>query len=106
MRDMNIHNSLHESQILEGEKVFLAGEAVLYSVAEVRIEKIEKNYLKNFSKTVDFLKKVRYINSRLKEADCFAGVSEWQTRQTQNLLCSRTCGFKSRRRHSLAGASA
>ncbi len=58
MRDMNIHNSLHESQILEGEKVFLAGEAVLYSVAEVRIEKIEKNYLKNFSKTVDFLKKV------------------------------------------------
>lgn len=42
VRDMNIHNSLHESQILEGEKVFLAGEAVLYSVAEVCIQKIEK----------------------------------------------------------------
>ena len=27
-----------------------------------------------------------------------AGVSEWQTRQTQNLLWATTCGFKSRRR--------
>ncbi len=25
-----------------------------------------------------------------------AGVSEWQTRQTQNLLWATTCGFKSR----------
>ena len=29
----------------------------------------------------------------------FAGVSEWQTMQTQNLLGVRPCGFKSRRRH-------
>ena len=28
-----------------------------------------------------------------------AGVSEWQTRQTQNLLWATTCGFKSRCRH-------
>ena len=28
-----------------------------------------------------------------------AGVSEWQTRQTQNLLWATTCGFKSHRRH-------
>ncbi len=27
-----------------------------------------------------------------------AGVSEWQTMQTQNLLGVRPCGFKSRRR--------
>ncbi len=26
----------------------------------------------------------------------YAGVSEWQTRQTQNLLWATTCGFKSR----------
>ena len=29
----------------------------------------------------------------------FAGVSEWQTRQTQNLLSERACGFESHRRH-------
>ena len=29
----------------------------------------------------------------------FAGVSEWQTRQTQNLLLATTCGFKSRHQH-------
>ena len=28
-----------------------------------------------------------------------AGVSEWQTMQTQNLLGVRPCGFKSRHRH-------
>lgn len=28
-----------------------------------------------------------------------AGVSEWQTMQTQNLLWVTTCGFKSHRRH-------
>ena len=28
-----------------------------------------------------------------------AGVSEWQTRQTQNLLPARACGFESHRRH-------
>ena len=28
-----------------------------------------------------------------------AGVSEWQTRQTQNLLWATTYGFKSHRRH-------
>ncbi len=28
-----------------------------------------------------------------------AGVSEWQTRQTQNLLSERACGFESHRRH-------
>ena len=27
-----------------------------------------------------------------------AGVAEWQTRQTQNLLMAALCGFKSRRR--------
>ena len=30
-----------------------------------------------------------------------AGVSEWQTMQTQNLLGVRPCGFKSRRRQLL-----
>ena len=30
-----------------------------------------------------------------------AGVSEWQTRQTQNLLWATTCGFKSRCRQFL-----
>ena len=29
----------------------------------------------------------------------FAGMSEWQTRQTQNLLSERACGFESHRRH-------
>ncbi len=29
----------------------------------------------------------------------YAGVSEWQTRQTQNLLWATTYGFKSHRRH-------
>ncbi len=28
-----------------------------------------------------------------------AGVSEWQTRQTQNLLSARACGFESHHRH-------
>ena len=31
----------------------------------------------------------------------YAGVSEWQTRQTQNLLAERACGFESHRRHFL-----
>ena len=31
-------------------------------------------------------------------SDC-AGVSEWQTRKTQNLLWATTCGFKSLHRH-------
>ena len=35
------------------------------------------------------------VNSQTK---C-AGVSEWQTMQTQNLLWVTTCGFKSHRRH-------
>ena len=29
----------------------------------------------------------------------FAGVSEWQTRRTQNPLAATSCGFKSHRRH-------
>ena len=33
-----------------------------------------------------------------------AGLSEWQTRWTQNPLMATSCGFKSRGRHSLAGA--
>jgi hypothetical protein len=32
-----------------------------------------------------------------------AGVSEWQTRQTQNLLAATSYGFKSRHRQSLSG---
>ncbi len=32
-----------------------------------------------------------------------AGLSEWQTRQTQNLLWVTTCGFKSRGRHDSEG---
>lgn len=32
-----------------------------------------------------------------------AGVSEWQTRETQNLLLETTCGFESRRRHPWQG---
>ncbi len=31
-----------------------------------------------------------------------AGVAEWQTRQTQNLLVATSYGFKSHRRHSKA----
>ena len=31
-----------------------------------------------------------------------AGVSEWQTRQTQNLLWATTCGFKSHHQHYLS----
>ena len=34
-----------------------------------------------------------------------AGLSEWQTRWTQNPLVAIPCGFKSRGRHSLAGAA-
>ena len=33
-----------------------------------------------------------------------AGLSDWQTRRTQNPLVATPCGFKSRSRHSLAGA--
>ncbi len=29
----------------------------------------------------------------------YAGVAEWQTRQTQNLLFARTYGFESHHRH-------
>ena len=42
-----------------------------------------------------------YNNFRAENLDSIlsAGVSEWQTRQTQNLLWATTCGFKSRCRH-------
>ena len=34
----------------------------------------------------------------------FAGVSEWQTRRTQNPLAATSCGFKSHRRHQSAAS--
>ena len=39
------------------------------------------------------------ISSPLWYNEHVAGVSEWQTRQTQNLLSARACGFKSHYRH-------
>ena len=42
---------------------------------------------------------ISFVRRRKSLAD--AGVSEWQTRQTQNLLWATTCGFKSRCRHSM-----
>ena len=42
---------------------------------------------------------ITFVRRRKSLAD--AGVSEWQTRQTQNLLWATTCGFKSRCRHSM-----
>ena len=38
-------------------------------------------------------------HDRLLSGLCKAGMSEWQTRQTQNLLPARACGFESHRRH-------
>lgn len=52
-----------------------------------------KNYLpneKSYGKIITVVKR--------------AGLSEWQTRWTQNPLMATSCGFKSRSRHSLAGA--
>ena len=44
---------------------------------------------------------IRVVGMNMSEA----GLSEWQTRWTQNPLMATSCGFKSRGRHSLAGAS-
>lgn len=42
---------------------------------------------------------IRMVNLHLRLRDQVrAGVAEWQTRQTQNLLMVTLCGFKSRRR--------
>ena len=43
---------------------------------------------------------IRVVGMNMSEA----GLSEWQTRWTQNPLMATSCGFKSRSRHSLAGA--
>lgn len=43
---------------------------------------------------------IRVVGMNMSEA----GLSEWQTRWTQNPLVAIPCGFKSRGRHSLAGA--
>ncbi len=43
---------------------------------------------------------IRVVGMNMSEA----GLSEWQTRWTQNPLMATSCGFKSRGRHSLAGA--
>ena len=59
----------------------------------VRIEKFSLLFKDGYDK----------ISKLLEFTATQAGVSEWQTMQTQNLLRVTACGFKSRRRHYTLG---